>query len=172
MRFTSFLSTNAVSPTVPSASSTTRNTKLGSWLMPGLPQKSARPKWIGTKVSFISFPIVPHRLMFFFIELGKLKRFDLIAFAELADFHYSRKFWDCHRTTPVPPALTGWDRFFCDVLLPLDQQRCRGKLIWRPVTWQHKHNKDIKNEDVMSRLRVIAPTGFVLLTSLPREDRQ
>lgn len=53
--------------------------------------------------------------------------------------------------------VTEWDNWLCDVLLRLDHQRKEGKLMWR-------HRRDEAN--ILGKLRVCAPKGFVLLTSL------
>jgi hypothetical protein len=99
--------------------------------------------------------ILPHRLTVVFI--GLTESFTILESAKLADFPYSGKCGGLYHPTQAESVVAEWDNWFCDVLLRLDCQRRAGKLLWR-------HKCDDIN--ILSKLRVCAPKGFVLLTSL------
>ena len=76
---------------------------------------------------------------------------------KLADFPYSAKCGGLYDPAQAGSIVVERDGWMCDVLLRLDHQRKEGRLTWR-------HKRD--NTNILSKLRIFAPKGFVLLTSL------
>jgi len=83
--------------------------------------------------------------------------FAVFDFVKIADLPYSGKCGGLYCPAEAESMVVEWDGWICDVLLRLDRHRREGRLMWR-------HSRgDI---DILGKLRVYAPKGFVLLTSL------
>ena len=89
--------------------------------------------------------------------VGLTEYFTVFDFMKLADFPYSAKCGVLYCPARVGSMVVEWDGWICDVLLRLDRHRREGGLMWR-------HSRD--DMDILGRLRISAPKGFVLLTSL------